>query len=143
LGSRAGVIKLTEQRRSKWIQKPNDILPEEILKSLLDEWKADYKAWMNQSSQDEWYRALHSKRREFERKRFRNFLFKMCGCYDLVIFWLRVQASWTSLRIFREAFDEETIGVRQEEAKIKMNRAVEAVRDAEVLNSTSEASCSQ
>ena len=35
------LIKLTEQRRSNWIQKPHDILSEEILKQLLDEWKAD------------------------------------------------------------------------------------------------------
>ena len=45
------LIKVTEQRRSKWIKKPNDILPEQTLKLLLDEWKADYKAWMNPSSQ--------------------------------------------------------------------------------------------
>ena len=64
-------------------------------------------------------------------------------CYDLVIFWLRVKPSWTSLCIFQEAFGEERTGVGQEEAKDKMNRAVEAVRDAEVLNSTSEAACSE
>ena len=118
-------------------KKPNDILPDETLKRLLDEWKANYIAWMNQSSQDEWYRALHSKRHEFERVRFRNFLFKMCGCYELVIFWLRVQASWTSLCIFHEVFGEEKTGVWQESAKNKLNRAVEAVRDAEVVDSTS------
>ena len=92
---------------------------------------------MNQSSQDEWRRTWCAKRHEFERVRFRNFLFKMCGCYELVIFWLRVQASWTSLCIFHEAFGEERIGVWQESAKDKMNEALEAVRDAEVLNSTS------
>ena len=116
------LIKVTEQRRSKWIQKPNDILPEEILKSLLDEWKADYKAWMNLSSQYEWYRIKHSKR-EWLRTRFRNFLFKMCGCYDLVIFWLRVQASWMSLRIFKEV-----VVAGEEETTIKLNRVVQAVK---------------
>ena len=137
------LIKLTEQRRSNWIQKPNDILSEEILKDLLDEWKADYKAWMMQSAQDEWYRIQHAKRHEFERTRFRTFLFKMCGCYELVIFWLRVQASWTSLNIFHDVFSEERTGVREETAKDKINRAVAAVMDAEVLNSTSEAACSE
>lgn len=115
------LLEVTKQRRSKWIQKTNDILSEEILKSILDEWKADYKAWMNQSSQDEWHRTKYAKRHDFERKRFRNFLFKMCGCYELVIFWLRVPANWISLRIFWDAFNEERIGV--------VNRAVEAVRD--------------
>ena len=119
------LIKVTEQRRSTWIRKPNDILPERTFKKLLDEWKADYKAWMNLSSQDEWHRTKRSKRHEFERKRFRNFLFKMCGCYELVLFWLRVPASWMSLRIFKEVFID-----GEEETTIKMNRAVQAVRDA-------------
>ena len=123
------LIKVTEQRRSKWIQNTNDILPG--IKPLLDEWKADYPAWINQSSQDEWYRTWPSKRREFERKRFRNFLFKMCGCYELVIFWLRVQASWTSLCIFQTVFDEERIGVWRETTRDKMNRAEEQVRAAQ------------
>ena len=137
------LIKLTEQKRSKWIQNTNDILPHQTLKLLLDEWKADYKAWMNQSAQDEWHRTPHSQRHEFTRVRFRNFFFKICGCYHLVIFWLRVQASWTSLCILQEVFDEERSGVWQEEAKEKLNRAVQAVRDAEILNSTGEAACSE
>ena len=125
------VFKLTEQRRSKWIQRPNDILSEETLKSLLDEWKADYKTWMNQTSQDEWYRTRPPKRRGFERTRFRNFLFKMCGCYDLVIFWLRVPASWPSLHIFRETFEmTATSFCAYSESRIRMNQAVEAFRDA-------------
>ena len=98
---------------------------------------------MIQSAQDEWYRIKHAKRHEFERTRFRNFLFKMCGCYELVIFWLRVQASWTSLNIFHDVFSEERTGVREETAQDKINRAVAAVMDAEVLNSTSEAACSE
>ena len=117
------LIKVTEQRRSKWIQKPNDILPEEMLKSILDEWKADYKAWMNLASQDAWYRVQGSDH-VWLRTRFRNFLFKMCGCQDLVLFWLRVPASAMSLRIFKEVFVD-----GEEEATIKMNRAVQAVRD--------------
>ena len=67
----------------------------------------------------------------------------MCGCYELVIFWLRVQASWTSLNIFHDVFSEERTGVREETAKDKINRAVAAVMDAEVLNSTSEAASSE
>ena len=126
------VIKLTEQRRSKWIQNPNDILPDETLKFLLDEWKADYKAWMNQASQAQWHQTRPSERHEFERKRFRNFLFKMCGSHELVIFWLRVQASCTSLCIFQEAFGTERNGKdRKATNKELVNRAVEMVRDAQ------------
>ena len=126
------LIKLTEQKRSKWIQKPNDILSLATLKLLYDEWKNDWRAWMNQSSQDEWYQKPLSERREFTKSRFRNFLFKICGCYHLVIFWLRVQASPSSLCIFKQVFDEERTGVRKEEGNAKLNRAVALVRDAEV-----------
>ena len=119
------LIKVTEQRRSNYVRNPNDILPEDTVTKLLNDWKGDYTAWMNQSSQRAWYRLKVSQRHEFERKRFRNFLFKMCGNYDLVRFWLRVPASWMSLRIFKEVFVD-----GQEETTIKMNRAVEAVRNA-------------
>ena len=107
------------------MRKPNDILAESTLKALLDEWKADYTAWMNQSSQNAWYSIKASQRREWTRTRFRNFFFKMCGNYDLFRFWLRVPASWMSLRIFKEVFVD-----GQEKTTIKMNRAVEADRDA-------------
>ena len=62
------LIKITEQKRSKWIRNPNEILPEEILKRVLDEWKADYLAWMNQSSQNRWYTIARSQRHVFERQ---------------------------------------------------------------------------
>ena len=48
----------------------------------------------------------------------------VCPFYDLVRFWLRVQASGMSLRIFKEVFV-----AGEEETEIKMRRAVEAVRD--------------
>ena len=40
-------------------------------------------------------------------------------------------------------FDEERTGASEEDAQDKLDRAVQAVRDAEVLNSTSEAACSE
>ena len=135
------LIKVTEQRRSKYIKNPNDILPEHTLKILHDEWKDDYKAWMNRSSQARWNSTHPRKRHEYQRTRFRTFLFQMCGSYDLVMFWLRVQASWTSLCIFQEAFQpflgkERTdvpLDPKEREAakKAAMDRAVEAVRDGQ------------
>ena len=117
------LIKVTEQRRKKWIRTPNEILSETTFKALYDEWKYEYKAWMNLSSQYAWYRVKGSGH-VWLRTRFRNFLFKMCGCQDLVLFWLRVPASAMSLRIFKEVFVD-----GEEETTIKMNRAVQAVRD--------------
>jgi hypothetical protein len=135
------LIKVTEQRRSKYIKNPNDILPEHTLKILHDEWKDDYKAWMNRSSQARWNSTHPRKRHEYQRTRFRTFLFQMCGSYDLVMFWLRVQASWTSLCIFQEAFQpflgkERTdvpLDPKEREAakKAAMDRAVESVRDGQ------------
>ena len=136
------MIKLTEHRRSKWIRRKYDILSEETLQELLQEWKDDYSAWMNRAAQARWHRIKPKKRHEFERTRFRNFLFKMCGCYEFVIFWLRVQASWTSLRIFQDAFGKEMTGVpksqtsEEEKAAVNravMNNAVEAVRRAQAV----------
>ena len=120
-------IKVTKQRRSNYVNHPNDILSEDTLTELLNDWKADYTAWMNQSSQRTWYRLKVSQRREWTRTRFRNFFFKMCGNYDLVRFWLRVPASGMSLRIFKEVF---VVGGKETSKNIKMNRAVQAVRYA-------------
>ena len=121
------LIKVTEQRRSNYVRNPNDILPEDTVTQLLNDWKKDYTSWMNKSSQRIWYGLKVSERREWTRKRFRNFFFKMCGNYDLVRFWLRVPASGMSLRIFKEVFVD---GEQETSKNIKMNRAVQAVRYA-------------
>ena len=60
---------------------------------------------MNQSSQNEWFRVRKGKRHEFERTRFRTFLFQMCGSCELVKFWLRVEPSWHSLNIFHDILE--------------------------------------
>ena len=130
------LIKLTEQKRSKWIQNTNDILPDETVKLVLDEWKDDYESWMSQKTQDEWWRLRRSNRLEWTNVRFGNFLFKICGFYHLVIFWLYVHASPTTLTIFRQVFCEETSSVRKETADDKLKRAVQAVRNAEIRSST-------
>ena len=117
------LIKVTEQRRERWIDTPNDILSDTTFKALYDEWKNDYTSWMNLSTQYEWHRVKKS-RREALKSRFRNFLFKICGCHDLVIFWLKVPASSMSLRIFKDVYVD-----GEEENAIKLNRAVQAVKD--------------
>ena len=64
-------------------------------------------------------------------KYFSSQIFQKVCCYQLVIFWLRAQASWTSLCTFQQVFDQERTGLSEEEAKDKIERAVKAVRDAE------------
>ena len=90
-----------DKREATMILTPNDILSECTFKDLLDDWKFDYISWMNQSTQDAWYWVQGSDH-VWLRTRFRNFLFKMCGCQDLVHFWLRVPGFAMSLRIFKE-----------------------------------------
>ena len=83
------------------------------------------------SSQLEWHKTEYSKRRTFERSRFRTFLFKMLGSYDLVIFWLRVPASGHSLHIFRKHFEmTATACCAYPQKEDRMNEAVEAFRQA-------------
>ena len=134
------LIKVTKKRRSNYVNHPYDILPEDTVKELLNDWEDDYNAWMNQSSQATFYRLEVPQRREWTQNRFRNFLSRMCSNVDLVRFWLRVPASGMSLRIFKEVFvdgDQETsTGGQYRRIKkdvsteIKMNRAVQAVRYA-------------
>ena len=125
------LMNLTEQKRSKWIKDTNDILDKKTFKLVYDDWKDDYKAWMNESSQNEWYWVPDAEKRAWTSVRFRNFLFKICGNYHLVLFWLHVKASWSSLCIFKQVFAEEGPDVWKEEAKDKkLERAVQMVRDA-------------
>ena len=125
------VVQLTQQRRSRWVESPDEILSEENLKGLLAEWKDDWESWMCPSSQLEWHKTEYSKRRTFERSRFRTFLFKMLGSYDLVIFWLRVPASGHSLHIFRKHFEMTAAACcAYPQKEDRMNEAVEAFRQA-------------
>ena len=121
------LIKVTKQRRSNYVNHPNDILSEDTLTELLNDWEDDYTAWMNQSSQRTFYRLEVSQRREWTKNRFRNFIFRLGSNDDLVRFWLRVPASGMSLRIFKEVVVD---GEKEIFSFFKMERAVEAVRYA-------------
>ena len=120
-------IKVTKQRRSNYVNHPYDILSEDTLTELLNDWEDDHTAWMNRSAQRTFYGLKVSQRREWTKNQFRNFIFKMCSNDDLVRFWLRVPASGMSLRIFKEVFVD---GEQETSKNIKMNRAVQAVRYA-------------
>ena len=48
------LIKVTQQRRLNYVWNPNDILPEDTVTRLLNDWKKDYTSWMNKSSQRIW-----------------------------------------------------------------------------------------
>ena len=121
------LIKITQQRRSKYVDNPNDILPEDKVTELLNQWKDDYTTWMTESAQRGWYDVRPKKQHEYTRTRWRNFLWQMCGNYYLVVFWLYVPASWMSLRILKKIVVD---GRQRTSNDIKMKNAVEAVRSA-------------
>ena len=124
------LINLTEKKRSNWIVNTDDILPDATFKVLYDNWKDDYESWMNESAQNQWWSVPKKKRHDWTRSRFRNFLFKIVGSYELVVFWLYVKASWSSLDIFKQVFAEEGSGAKKEKAEDKMKRAIRLVRDS-------------
>ena len=125
------LINLTEQKRSNWIINTNDILPDATFKLLYDNWKDDYESWMNESAQNQWWSVPEKKKKEWTRSLFRNFLFKIVGSYQLVVFWLYVKASWSSLCIFKQVFAEEESGAKEEKAKDRIQRAIRLVRDSQ------------
>ena len=49
---------------------------------------------------------VHGKQ-QYARKNFRTLLFQMVGCFELVLFWLRVHASARTLSIFHSIFTAE------------------------------------
>ena len=96
------LIRITQQKRRAWINSPDDILSADDAQRILATWKADHNSWMKQSSQQQWLTLAQGERHEFERRRFKAFLFRMCGSCHLVKFWLRVKPSWRSLHTFYE-----------------------------------------
>ena len=121
------LIKITQQRRSRYYDNPNDILSIDKVTDLLNELKDDYPSWMTESAQRGWFDAPHRERHAYTRSRWRNFLWKMCGHYYLVVFWLYVPASWRSLRIFMQIFVD---GNEETSNEIKLQNAVRAARSA-------------
>ena len=121
-------IRLTEQRRSNYIEKPSDVLSEATPKTIIADWKGEYRTWMNASSQAQWWKTPANKRHDFVHARFRNFLFKICGCVEIVKFWLRVHASSATLCIFKSIFCDERSGASTETNTDKVNGAVKQVQ---------------
>ena len=121
------LIKITKQRRSRYVDHPHHILPADTVSAIINDWKNDYTTWMSEESQLDYYECPRWQRHVYVRTRHRTFLWKMCGNYHLVIFWLYVPASWMTLRIFKQTVVDDT-QERSNDTKVK--NAVEAVRSA-------------
>ena len=100
------VIELTRQKRKPKIWRGDkQILDGKTVRDILADWKHNHESWMNAWSQETW-RSKGSKAHVYERSRFKTFLFQMVGCEPLVKFWLHVQASWDTLRIFHSVYSQ-------------------------------------
>ena len=117
------LIHVTQTRRKRWTRSSNEILSEETLQKLIHEWRNDAEAWMNASTRSRYLRQHPGSMRSFARRRFRSFLFHMVGCYELVLFCLRVGFSWQSLKIFHEIFASNSASPRHS----KLDQAIQAV----------------
>ena len=102
------VLMITQEKRKPWIQNLEDVLPGEKVGQIISAWRDDYQSCMHADNQEQLRLLTDQQERHHKlRGRFRTFLFQMCGCYDLIIFFLHVKPSWCSLAIFHEIYTKE------------------------------------
>ena len=117
------LIVLTQERRRRWIRCDEEIMPLRKLQKLLRQWRLDKRSWMSEAGQADWHKHSAECQHHLLRSRFRAFLFHMCGCYELVIFWLRVKPSWHSLCIFYDVFAQESEHSRRQKLEMAVEKA--------------------
>ena len=93
------IKEVTSRIRKNYIVWPNDVVPLKTLTTIIADSKKDCGFWMQSKT------PIRKSRHDCIRKRFRTYLFQMCGCYEFVVFWIRVRPSPKSLRIFRQYFE--------------------------------------
>jgi hypothetical protein len=101
------LIKLTRERREHFCTNPDmDILTEDQLKIVLNDWKNDFGQWMHpqtlqlshSSTPQQWHQTL--------RKSFRSFLFHLIGCYEMSIFFLVAPFTPDTLDLFQSSWTQ-------------------------------------
>lgn len=116
------IIDLTRQKRQPYDRSSDQVLEDEQVQTIISDWKTNHSAWMNETAQSD--RVQSKKRKSWhhrKRDRFRTFLYQMAGCYELVIFWLYVPASWRTLRIFYSIYAEESTLSKTKRCRMAVN----------------------
>ena len=103
------LIRIAKSHRAKWIEEEDEILSNKKYKGLHHAWMKDWQSWMNEQAQREW--RTETKNHDWIRSRFKNMMFKIAGCTELLQFFLYVPTTYQNFSIFRDVFDQQNAGV--------------------------------
>ena len=118
------LLRVTQYHREKWIQEEDEILTNKKYVALHHAWMDDWESWMTKQAQRDWWiYGNHG----WTRSRFKNFMFKIAGCAELLQFFLYVPHTYQNFRIFREVFEAESVWSRGMERNEILMMAVQQV----------------
>ena len=84
----------------------DDILEEDTLKDILDDWKDNYQQWMRPETLDQSRTLAPQKWHQALRKAFRTHLFQIVGSYEMIVFFIFAPFSNDHLMVFRNFSQE-------------------------------------
>jgi len=79
----------------------DDILEEDTLKDILDDWKDNYQQWMRPETLDQSRTLAPQKWHQRIRTAFRSHLFQIVGSFEMVVFFIVAPFSNENLLVFR------------------------------------------
>jgi hypothetical protein len=103
------LVRIAKYHRAKWIEEEDEILSNEKYKALHHAWMDDWQSWMNEEAQRQWWTL--TKTHEWIRTRFKNMMFKIAGCAELLQFFLYVPHTYQNFSIFHDVFEPQNAGV--------------------------------
>ena len=102
------LITKTEERRYLCGAYPRDHVMSELeLGDALRAWKECYLTWMHPESVAKAYedRLTQNQWQQLLRRKFRSYLFHLCGCYELTLFFLVAPFTLQNVELFRQCFE--------------------------------------
>ncbi len=130
------MLKLAHRHRAEFIKHGNEILTKEQYTALHGAWKNDWRSWMDESTQKQWWDRYNNRKKKghgnhaFTHGRFRTFMWQIAGSLELLQFFLYVPQSYQNFCIFHATFSVFQ-GVWREKGTTKhelLMTAVERVR---------------
>ena len=100
------LVTKTEERRYLCGAYPrNHVMSELELGDALRAWKECYWTWMHPESVTAAYGLTQNQWQQLLRRNFRSYLFHLCGCYELTLFFLVAPFTLQNLELFRQCFE--------------------------------------
>ena len=122
------LLRVAQYHRAKYTAQEDEILTNEKYRELHHAWRDDWQSWMTQEAQNEWWQ--HGKH-EWTKSRFKNFMFKIGGCAELLQFFLFVPHTYSNFQIFYDVFRSADVPWRPALSRNeRLMQAVELVRCA-------------